>query len=104
MRPHADARRRASPPDPALRRYLHDELAAGLLHRRDAVGLRSLRQPEQLGEVLHELEELLGVRDGRSLPGLRRLLKDLPAEFVDLGMLLDVVRGEIVPPEDAHLA
>src|SRR5437867_2234214 len=80
-----------------------DGLALRRVWRLRADDVLPLRLPEDFGDVVRRLEEVLRGLQVDLLPGLRGGLHRLPREVVELRELLDVLRLEVVAPQDADL-
>src|SRR3990170_8004826 len=63
----------------------------------------ALGLPEDLGNLVRRLEEVLRGLEVDLLTRLRGRLHRLEHEVVELGELLEMLRLEVVPPEDSDL-
>src|SRR5688572_10870789 len=78
-------------------------LAFRRIRRLDRGGLEPFRLPEYSGDVVRRLQEIFRGWQVDLLTGLRGRLEGLPHEVVQLRERLQVIRLEVVAPEDPDL-
>src|SRR5213076_3250730 len=88
---------------PLLPELRVDGLAFRRIRRLDGDRLEALRLPVDRGDVVGRLEEILGGLQVDLLSCLRARLERLPDEVVQVRERLQVIRFEVVAPQDADL-